>query len=135
MRGSKGRQWLDTPPPLPSTMGAWAVSNQNERANMSREQEDWKESPQFTEGWWWFYGDEAFGSMGGHFNGSIPPRMEMSLVRIRCIANGLVAVSNGRFTSLTKFDPQTRREGYVGVWKPAQLPEAPTVLIKTITIQ
>lgn len=87
--------------------------------------EEWEESPQFEEGWWWFYGDDSFGSMGGNFTGSIPPVVEMHLVRIRNISNGMMAVTSGRFMRLEKFNPKTRSEGYLGVWKRAQLPEPP----------
>ena len=34
---------------------------------------DWSSSPPDSPGFWWLYGDEEFGTMGGNYNGSIPP--------------------------------------------------------------
>lgn len=90
--------------------------------------DDWTSSAPTKKGSYWFYGDECFGSMGGHFTGSIPPRLELHYVTVRAISNGMMAVTNGRFMPMRPFDPSVRREGYVGVWQPVQMPSLPTHL-------
>lgn len=78
------------------------------------------------EGDYWLYGDFCYGSMGGHYTGSIPPDKELHFVRVVKISNGHIAVCNGQFMSLQPFDKEKRREGWVGVWQPVVLPVLPT---------
>lgn len=85
----------------------------------------WTEDPPTEPGFYWLYGEEAYGSMGGHYSGTIPPETRLHYVEVMEIRNGLAAVTSGRFMSLDKFNPAKRREGHIGVWQPVQLPALP----------
>lgn len=87
--------------------------------------EDWSFDPPKEEGRYWFYGDPRFGSMGGHFAGTVPPRLELHLVNVNRISNGFVFVCNGHFMPSRPFDKNRRSEGYVGVWQRAYAPPLP----------
>lgn len=87
--------------------------------------EEWSPDAPKEEGSYWFYGDDCFGSMGGNFTGSIPPDLELHYVTVRAISNGFMAVTNGRFMPMRPFNPDNRREGYIGVWQRAILPPLP----------
>ena len=87
--------------------------------------EDWSSDQPKEEGLYWFYGDPRFGSMGGHFAGTVPPRLELHLVKVNRISNGFVFVSDGQFMSSRPFDKNRRGEGYVGVWQRAYAPPLP----------
>lgn len=85
----------------------------------------WSEEPPTEPGFYWLYGEVSYGSMGGHFSGSIPPEHKLHYVEIRQISNGLSAVTEGRFMLLRKFDAEKRQEGHIGVWQEVQHPELP----------
>jgi hypothetical protein len=86
----------------------------------------WTETPPTEPGHYWLYGDESYGSMGGHYTGSMPPETHLHYVEVHPISNGLMAVTSGRFMSLNKFDKEARQEGHIGVWQKVQHPKLPT---------
>jgi hypothetical protein len=86
---------------------------------------EWSPDAPTDEGTFWFCGDDSFGSMGGHYTGSIQPRNEIHLVVVRKISNGVIAVTNGHFMSLTPFNMEKRQSGYLGLWQKADLPPMP----------
>lgn len=87
--------------------------------------EEWSPNPPNEEGWYWFYGDPMFGSMGGHFAGTVPPRLELHTVKCHRISNGFAFVCDGHFMASRPFDRNRRAEGYVGVWQRAHYPALP----------
>ena len=76
-------------------------------------------------GMYWLWGEECKGSMGMDYKDSREDIVEMHLVHVFKVSNGLMAVTHGRFVALTPFDPAVHREGYVGYWTPATLPVPP----------
>lgn len=86
----------------------------------------WSTTAPTEEGFYWLYGDPAFGSMGGHYTGSIPPHKELNYVQVVKVSNGFMAITRGQFMSLLPFNKEKRREGWVGVWQPVVLPTLPT---------
>lgn len=91
------------------------------------QEKDWSATAPNKPGWYWFYGDISMWSMGGHYfeKDPIPPNAKLHLVDVHKISNGMMAAAEGRFVSLTPFDKRKRREGYLGYWAPAELPEPP----------
>lgn len=87
----------------------------------------WAETPPTEPGAYWLYGDASYGSMGGHYSGTIQPEFRLHFVNVRAISNGLMAITEGRFISLRKFDSAVRQEGHIGVWQPAKLPVLPLI--------
>jgi hypothetical protein len=88
----------------------------------------WSSTAPDTEGIYWFYGDPFMGSMGIDFRDDAPKiKPELYLVEIREISNGFLAVTKGNIISLRKFNKKDKfyREGYVGYWAEAELPENP----------
>ena len=87
----------------------------------------WSASPPDSEGLWWLYGEEEFGAMGGNFSGTVPPRIELHVVKVSRIGTGerssLVGVTGGRFIQLRQFDLEKCQSGYLGVWLKAELPD------------
>lgn len=86
---------------------------------------NWTTEPPTEPGTYWFFGDEVMGGMGQDYTDEAHINTCMSLVKIRRISNGLMAVANGHFMSLHQFDQTKKREGHIGYWAPAKLPEAP----------
>jgi hypothetical protein len=91
----------------------------------------WSSTPPNAEGFWWLFGDEEFGTMGGNYTGSYPPEMELRIVEVRTMGSGdgksLYGVAGGRMVPLTPFDAEKRKPGFVGVWQKAVLPDLPDV--------
>jgi hypothetical protein len=86
----------------------------------------WSSSPPKEPGEYWFYGDPYKGQMGIDYRDAAPPvEPKMYLVQIRKIANGLMAVTEGQFVPLRKFNKAKHGDGYVGYWKEAILPDPP----------
>ena len=86
----------------------------------------WSPSPPNSEGFWWLYGDDEFGTMGGNYSGSVPPERTLRIVEVKKIGTGLIGISSGRMIELRPFDLKGRRTGYVGVWQKALPPTLPT---------
>ncbi len=86
---------------------------------------EWTETPPSEPGYYWLYGEDSYGSMGGHYTGSVPPEKRLHYVEVRAISNGLMAVTSGRVISLKKFDAEKRQEGHMGVWQPVDIPSLP----------
>jgi len=90
---------------------------------------DWTEEAPTEPGFYWFYGDPRYGSMGKdymeeHVNTeSIGP--SVVLVEVFKISNGLMAKSEGTFVSLKKFELEKKCEGYLGFWKVCDIPVPP----------
>ena len=87
----------------------------------------WTDTPPDSEGLWWLYGDEEFGTMGGNYTGVFQPEEKLNMVEIRKLGSGLSGIANGRMISLTPFDAEKRRPGYVGKWRKVDLPSLPNV--------
>lgn len=87
----------------------------------------WQSEPPDSEGFWWLYGDEEFGTMGGNYTGSIPPDKELCIVDVRKFGSEgrLIGVASGRFIPLRPFNADLRQPGYIGVWQKVQEPELP----------
>lgn len=85
----------------------------------------WSSDPPDSEGLWWIVGDEEFGTMGGNYTGTIPPEVRLRVVEVTKTATHLYGACGGRFISLTPFDKENRKPGYVGEWKKVTLPELP----------
>jgi len=77
-------------------------------------------------GWYWFFGDEEFGTTGGNFTGKCPPERNMHVVEISRLGRGLAGICRGRLIPLRPFSPAGRGSvGYVGVWHRAVTPTPP----------
>ena len=96
----------------------------------------WSASPPDSEGLWWLYGEEEFGAMGGNFSGTIPPSIELLLVKVCRLGTGanssLMGVAGGRFVELRPFSLKERKKGYVGVWQKAVLPDVSNAKVEGI---
>lgn len=88
---------------------------------------NWQTTPPDSEGFWWLYGDEEFGTMGGNYNGTFPPDTKLRCVEVIGIGkdNHLIGIANGRMFELRPFNLEKRKSGYVGVWQKVILPELP----------
>ena len=85
----------------------------------------WRAEPPDTPGFWWLYGDEEFGVMGGNYTGAFPPDIRLQLVDVQQLGDSLQGVVGGRFITLRPFDKENHVYGYVGVWQKAVLPDTP----------
>lgn len=63
--------------------------------------------------------------MGGNYDGKIPVEMKLRVVDVKRIGNGLIGVASGRMISLTPFNKEKMKPGYIGLWQKAELPEVP----------
>ena len=90
--------------------------------------DQWQDTPPDSEGWWWLYGDDEFGSCGGNYTGAWPPEIRLHTVQVsRTGDDSFIGVCSGRFLSLTPFNPDKRQSGYIGKWRKIDLPELPTI--------
>ena len=88
----------------------------------------WSDTPPEAPGLYWFFGELEWGSMGGHFSGSVPFRPRLDLVKVDGVGDQLFAASVGRFVSLEKFNPEERwGTGWWGLWADASHPDLPQV--------
>lgn len=77
-------------------------------------------------GFYWFYGDQYQGQMGCHFRDDSPPiEPSMQLVEIFKVSNGMMGKCEGQFFPTKKFDKSKHRQGYVGYFAKATLPDPP----------
>lgn len=81
----------------------------------------WREEPPDTVGAWWLYGEVEFGSMGGHYSGSIPMVARLHHVQVMTLGSGeaaqLYGKCDGRLINLQRFSHGERRVGCVGLWR------------------
>lgn len=93
----------------------------------------WSKEPPNEEGLWWLYGEEEFGAMGGHYTGTVPPDIELQVVKVMRLGQGdnshLVGNSRGRLIALTPFSRQYK-PGYIGLWKKVDKPNTPEFTYK-----
>jgi hypothetical protein len=87
--------------------------------------DNWSPNPPTEEGWWWLFGDEEFGTMGGNYSGTFPPEEALQVVKVEMLGDSLVGICRGRIIDLVPFDAEKRIIGYVGVWQKIILPELP----------
>ena len=74
----------------------------------------------------WFYGDPLYGSMGMHYSQPVDREdLRLSLVEIHKISNDWMAVTNGHFMPTHKFNKKEKREGYLGYFAKADIPDIP----------
>lgn len=85
----------------------------------------WTTNPPTEPGSYWFYGDAVAGQMGVDFTDQYQCKPRLHFVRINRVSNGLIAVADGHFMQLRKFDPKQRHEGHIGYWLRADLPTLP----------
>lgn len=103
-----------------------AAEEAGHKMNNADRYSTWSSDPPDSEGLWWILGDEEFGTMGGNYTGSIPPEERLRVVDVtQSGATHFYGACGGRFISLTPFDEEKRKPGYVGVWKKVTLPELP----------
>ena len=103
------------------------TQTQNANAVSSTDLLGWSSDPPKTEGLWWLYGDEEFGTMGGNYSGSIPAIKELHMVKVIMIGSSLTGIAGGRMIPLRPFNENARRSGYVGVWQKVDIPVLPNV--------
>ena len=63
--------------------------------------------------------------MGIDFTDEKKLTLEMCLAHVTEIRGGTLIVTNGRFVGSNTFDPKMRREGHLGYWAKADIPEQP----------
>jgi hypothetical protein len=85
----------------------------------------WTDKFPKQEGKYWFYGDPHLGSMGMHYKDDYKIEPEMYLLDVKKISNGLIGVTEGQFVPSNKFDKTKTREGYLGYFAKAELPDIP----------
>lgn len=76
-------------------------------------------------GKYWFYGESHMGSMGIDYTDKAEIEPKMYLIDIWEISNGLLGICEGQFMSSTQFDKNKQKEGYLGYFAKAELPEIP----------
>lgn len=86
---------------------------------------NWFEDFPTEEGHYWFYGDPYFGLMGKDYREGAEPDNGMYLVIIRKLGNSLCGQVDGQLLYNRKFDKERHRQGYVGKFLKAILPEPP----------
>lgn len=86
----------------------------------------WTQDFPQSEGNFWFYGSPHHGLMGQDYSDDAPPiPRQMYFVKIRKISNGFAVIIDGQLMRKNKFDKENHIAGYVGYWKPAELPDHP----------
>lgn len=84
---------------------------------------EWFDDVPKEPGYYWFYGEPQWGSMGGHYTGAFQPKNRLMLVEVKKISNGVIAVGDGRFLRLHKWDEKS--EGFLGRWAQVTIPLTP----------
>lgn len=87
--------------------------------------ESWTTQPPTEPGTYWLYGDAFLGLMNGDFREDAVVKVELYLVEVHQVSNGLIAVTNGNFMSLRTFDKGIDAQGHVGYWQKTILPDLP----------
>jgi hypothetical protein len=89
----------------------------------------WQTTPPDSEGLWWLYGEEEFGTMGGNYTGVYLPDIKLHMVEVVTLGSGsyanLQGICGGRLISLAPFNLEERKPGFVGVWQKATIPPLP----------
>jgi len=86
----------------------------------------WSNKAPTKPGSYWFFGEAFMGSMGGHYRGTVEPFLKMILINVFEISNGMMAQGDGQYISLKPFDKEKRKEGYLGYWAEANIPDPPS---------
>jgi len=74
-------------------------------------------------GYYWFYGDPDFGSMGSDYSDNPEVDEKLYFVEVRKVNNGWFVVADGRFLPDKPFKKSSQKPGYLGFWKNCELPE------------
>lgn len=85
----------------------------------------WSEDPPTEVGHYWFYGDPFMGQCGSDFEDSPLIQKDLTLVKVIQCSNSLLANNGSYDIPLRKFNNKVDKEGYLGYWKKAILPETP----------
>ncbi len=86
----------------------------------------WSDTLPTVSGMYWFYGELHMGSMGMDYHDDYVHKPSMTLVKVmRAEEKSPIIVAEGGFVSTHAFDKSTRREGWLGYWTKAILPEPP----------
>jgi len=90
--------------------------------------ENWKSEFPTEAGFYWFCGDPYVGQSGGDYTPEGKAlQIEMHIVHVWKNQNGVTGVINGGFIYRQPFDKAKHREGWVGKFAPADLPEFPNM--------
>lgn len=109
----------ETPRPASSSDGGLAFCG---KRLVSHWTPDFPEEP----GQYWFYGDQYQGQMGCHFwDDAQPIEAKMQLIEVFAVSNGIMGKCDGQFFPATKFNKAAHKQGYVGYFSKATLPDAP----------
>ena len=86
----------------------------------------WSDTLPTVDGMYWFYGELHMGSMGMDYRDDYIHKPSMSLVKVmRANEKSPIVVAEGGFVSSRPFVKSTHREGWLGYWTKAILPESP----------
>lgn len=81
-------------------------------------------------GLYWFYGEPFMGEMGGHYNGTIKPDMDLHLITVVQTSNSLAAHCNGAFITLRRWNGKNR--GVLGVFYEVTTPKIDDLTVEDI---
>jgi len=95
-------------------------SNKSKIPSHKTEKLEWFDEAPTEIGLYWFYGAEM-GGMGGHYDGTVKPEAKLKLISIRKISNGILAVTDGHFFELNKWDG--KKAGWLGRWAQCTVPD------------
>src|SRR3989304_8275830 len=87
---------------------------------------NWTSTPPSEPGSYWLWGGDIVGACGAGYTDARKDKPKLHYVTIRKISNGLMAVADGHFIGLNRFNPSKHYEGHVGYWKPVELPAPPS---------
>ena len=75
---------------------------------------------------YWFYGDLFYGSMGCDYKDDHPPiEQRLYYVKVRRTSNSMIGTADGQIIFSAKFNQDTRKSGFLGYWKPADIIQPP----------
>lgn len=86
---------------------------------------EWSEKAPTEPGKYWFWGVPEYGTMGQHYYDDYVPKMEMHLMDVHKISNGLLGSCEGQIVSLQRFNKEKKCAGYLGKFAKAILPDPP----------
>lgn len=113
-------------------MKAREISDKIQALQAAGELKGFRVDPPDSEGLWWLYGEEEFGTLGGNYgDGRFHPEIALEVVRALWVGGEdghLLGICKGRHIDLAPFDEENRRPGYLGVWRRVDLPETPDIV-------